>query len=168
MEESFLIRGKVVKYGHNIDTDVIFPGKYLGLTDEKIIAQHAMEGLDADFYNKVRRGYNIIVAGSNFGCGSSREQAPLSLKLAGVKLVIAESFARIFFRNSININLPVLICKGVTDKISDGDEVKANLATGEIKNLTRKTSIRAEPYPPHILDMLKVGGLIKYVKKRLE
>lgn len=160
------IVGKVAKFGNNIDTDVILPGKYLVLTDPKELAKHAMEGLISDFPEKAKDGL-IVVGGKNFGCGSSREQAPLALKYAGVQCVVAESFARIFFRNSINIGLPVVECEGISKTTDDGDELSVDLDTGQIKNLTKGKSFQVTKLPPFILDILSDGGLVENLQRRL-
>jgi len=161
------ISGKVVKFGDNIDTDVILPGKYLVLTDPKELARHAMEGLDPTFTEKVKDGC-ILVAGKNFGCGSSREQAPLALKYAGVKCVLAESFARIFFRNAINIGLPVVECKNISGRVNDGDELTVDLKTGKIRNLSKDITLFAAQLPPFILEVRSDGGLIENLRKKVK
>ncbi|RLF13128.1 MAG: 3-isopropylmalate dehydratase [Thermoprotei archaeon] len=159
------IRGRVWKFGDDIDTDVIIPYKYKARTlDPKELAQHVMEGIDPDFSKKVKPG-DVIVAGKNFGCGSSREQAPIAIKAAGISAVIAESFARIFFRNSINIGLPVLEVKGVSKLVDEGDEVEIDLAEGVIVDLTKGLTLKATPLPPKIREILEVGGLVNYLKK---
>lgn len=161
-----VIRGTAWKFGDNIDTDVIIPFKYKARTiDPKELAQHVMEGVDPEFPKKVRPG-DIIVAGKNFGCGSSREQAPLAIKAAGIAAVVAESFARIFFRNSINIGLPVLEVRGIWEKTSEGDLIEIDLAQGIVKNLTRSLTFKATPMPSMLMEILKEGGLVNYLKKR--
>ena len=160
------LKGKAIKFGNNIDTDVILPGKWLSLIDPKELAKHAMEGLDANFPDKAAKG-TIIIGGKNFGCGSSREQAPLALKYAGVKCVVAESFARIFFRNSINIGLPVIECKGISAAVDDGDEVSVDLEAGKIQNLTKKQNLQGTKLPTFIMTILSDGGLIENLRKRL-
>ncbi len=162
-----MISGKAVKFGDNIDTDVILPGKYLVLTDPIELAKHAMAGLDPTFPKKVQKGV-IIVAGRNFGCGSSREQAPIALKHAGVKCVLAESFARIFFRNAINIGLPVLECRGVSSKVRKGDELVVNLETGLIENRSENSTLQATKLPAFIMEILNDGGLMEHLRKRLK
>src|SRR3990170_7034286 len=134
-----LVSGRAVKFGDNVDTDVIIPGRYLVLIDSKELAQHAMEGLDPAFTKKAKAGA-IVVAGKNFGCGSSREQAPIALKYAGVKCVVAESFARIFYRNAINIGLPVVECKNVSSKVAEGDALTVDLKIGLVKDESKGTS----------------------------
>ncbi|MEM2108549.1 MAG: 3-isopropylmalate dehydratase small subunit [Candidatus Bathyarchaeia archaeon] len=161
------ITGKAVKFGNNVDTDVILPGKYLVLTDPRELAKHAMEGLDPAFPAKAKTGV-IVVGGRNFGCGSSREQAPLALKYAGVQCVIAESFARIFFRNAINIGLPIGECKGIAAAVEDGDELVVDLEAGTVENLTKKRSLQVTKLPPFILEILSDGGLIENLRRRLK
>jgi 3-isopropylmalate/(R)-2-methylmalate dehydratase small subunit len=160
------VKGKAIKFGNNIDTDVILPGKWLSLIDPKDLAKHAMEGIDAGFPEKASKGI-IIIGGKNFGCGSSREQAPLALKYAGVQCVLAESFARIFYRNSINIGLPVIECKGISAAVSDGDEVSVDLEEGKIKNVTQKKTLQGTKMPPFIMEILSDGGLIENLRKRM-
>ena len=161
-----VIRGRAWKFGDNIDTDVIIPFKYKARTiDPRELAQHVMEGLDPDFPNKVRPG-DVIVAGRNFGCGSSREQAPLAIKAAGISAVVAESFARIFFRNAINIGLPVLEVKGILEKTDSGDVLEIDLREGTVKNLSKGLTFRAAPMPDMLMEILKEGGLVNYIKKR--
>jgi 3-isopropylmalate/(R)-2-methylmalate dehydratase small subunit len=161
------VLGKVLKFGDNIDTDVILPGKYLVLTDPKELAKHAMEGLDKEFSKKAEKGV-IIVAGENFGCGSSREHAPIALKNAGVKAIIAKSFARIFYRNAINIGLPVLECKEAFEKIEENDEVLIDLSSGEIIDKTKNLTFKFIPLPSFLLEILNQGGLIKKLKNSLK
>jgi 3-isopropylmalate/(R)-2-methylmalate dehydratase small subunit len=160
------ISGKVLKFSDNIDTDVILPGKYLVLTDPKELAKHAMEGIDENFFKKAEKGV-IIVAGENFGCGSSREHAPIALKNAGVKAIIAKSFARIFYRNAINIGLPVLECEEATEKIEENDEVSIDLSVGEIIDKTKDLTFKFTPLPQFLLEILNKGGLISKLKKSL-
>ncbi|KPV63723.1 MAG: Isopropylmalate/citramalate isomerase small subunit [Candidatus Bathyarchaeota archaeon BA2] len=161
-----MISGKAIKYGNNVNTDVIIPAKYLVLTlDPAELAKHAMEGLDPTFFRKAQGGV-IIVAGRNFGCGSSREEAPLALKHAGAKCVLAESFARIFYRNAINLGVPVLECSGVSDNVEDGDELMVNLETGLIENRSKGLTLRATQLPEFIMEILNDGGLIEHLKKR--
>lgn len=161
-----VVEGKVIKFANNIDTDVILPGKWLSLIDPKELAKHAMEGKDYGFPAKAEKGV-IVVGGKNFGCGSSREQAPLALKYAGVRCILAESFARIFYRNSINIGLPVIECKGVSISVNDGDEISVDLEKGEIKNLTAKNTLKGTKMPPFIMEILSDGGLIENLQKRM-
>ncbi|MGB9853282.1 MAG: 3-isopropylmalate dehydratase small subunit [Candidatus Bathyarchaeales archaeon] len=161
-----IISGKAVKFGDNVDTDVILPAKYMTFIDPNELARHAMEGLDPTFNAKAKNGV-ILVAGKNFGCGSSREQAPLALKYAGVKCVLAESFARIFYRNAINIGLPAVECPDIPSKVEEGDELTVNLEKGIIKNQSKNTVLRATELPPFILDLLLNGGLIENLQRRL-
>ena len=159
-----IIKGKVIKYGNNVDTDVIIPARYLNTSDEGELAQHCFEDFDKDFKEKVK-DREIIVAGSNFGCGSSREHAPISIKGSGVKLIIAESFARIFFRNAINIGLPVTTSSEAGKYIKDGDELEVDLGEGEIKDITTGKTFTVNPLPEFIQEIIKSGGYIKYIKK---
>jgi len=160
------IYGKAVKFGDNVDTDVILPGEYLVLTDPTELAKHAMEGLDLTFTKRVQGGA-IIVAGKNFGCGSSREQAPLALKHAGVKCILAESFARIFYRNAITIGLPVLECPEVSSKVEEGDELVVELKEGKVKNKSNNVTLRATQLPGFIMEILDDGGLIEHLRRRI-
>ena len=160
------IKAKAIKFGNNIDTDVILPGKYLILVDPYELGKHALESLDADFVNKAKDGV-ILIGGKNFGCGSSREQAPLALKYSGVKCVIAESFARIFFRNSINIGLPVIECKGISDAVESGDEIDVNFEAGKIENKSNGKKFQVEKLPPFILEIFGDGGLIENLRRRM-
>ena len=155
--------GKAVKYGDDINTDYIIPGKYMVLTDPVELAKHAMEGIDPSFIEKSKD--SIIVAGKNFGCGSSREQAPISLKYSGTKAIVAKSFARIFYRNAINIGLPVLECEGLWDIVKDGDQLMLDLESGEIKNLTNNKSTQAQPLPDFILELIEIGGLLNKLRR---
>ena len=161
------ISGKVIKFGNNIDTDVILPGKYLVLTDPHDLAKHAMEGLDAYFPAKAKKGI-VVVGGNNFGCGSSREQAPLALKYSGVKCVLAESFARIFFRNAINIGLPAIECKGISVAVDNGDEITVDFEAGTIQDVTKGKSFQVAKLPPFILEILTDGGLIEYLRREMK
>jgi len=161
------IRGKAVKFGDNVDTDIILPGEYLVLTDPTELAKHAMEGLDSTFAKRVQ-GEAIIVAGKNFGCGSSREQAPLALKHAGVKCVLAESFARIFYRNAIAIGLPVLECSEVSRRVEEGDELVVELRAGKVKNKSNNLTLRATQLPEFIMEILEDEGLIEYLRRSIE
>ncbi|MCP8309826.1 MAG: 3-isopropylmalate dehydratase small subunit [archaeon] len=157
------LSGKAVKYGDDINTDYIIPSKYLVLTDPKELAKHAMEGIDPSFIEKSKDA--IIVAGKNFGCGSSREQAPISLKYSGTKAIVAKSFARIFYRNAINIGLPVLECEDLWDLAKDGDQLMLDLKSGKIKNLTSNISTQAQPLPEFILELIEIGGLLNKLKR---
>ncbi len=160
------IKGNAVKFGDNIDTDVILPGKWLSLIDPKELAKHAMEGLDSKFPEKAAKGV-IVVGARNFGCGSSREQAPLALKYAGVQCVLAESFARIFYRNSINIGLPVIEVKGISTATDNGDELSVDLETGKVQDLTKNKSLQGTKLPSFIMEILSDGGLIGNLRKRM-
>jgi len=159
------IRGKAVIYGDDIDTDVIIPGRYLVLQDPAELAKHAMEGIDPDYPRKARGGA-IIVAGRNFGCGSSREEAPVALKHANTRCVIAESFARIFYRNAINVGLPILEAS-IRDRVSEGDILEVDVVNGIIENKTRGIMIKAKPLPPLALEIINAGGLTRYIRKKL-
>lgn len=156
--------GKVIKYGDNVDTDVIIPARYLNTSDHNELASHCMEDLDKDFTNKVSKG-DIMVAGDNFGCGSSREHAPIAIKASGISLVIANTFARIFYRNSINIGLAILECPEAVKNISDGDKVEADLDNGIIYNRTTGKSFKTQPFPEFIQRIIENGGLIETIKK---
>lgn len=160
-----VVSGKVHKYGDNVDTDVIIPARYLNVTDEKELASHCMEDIDKEFVNKVQEG-DIMVANANFGCGSSREHAPIAIKASGISLIIAESFARIFYRNSINIGLPILECKQAAQEIKDGDVVEADLDSGVIKNKTTGKEYKAIGFPQFINNIIQNGGLVNYVKTK--
>jgi 3-isopropylmalate/(R)-2-methylmalate dehydratase small subunit len=160
------LRGKVHKYGADVNTDVIIPARYLNVYDPAELAQHCMEDLDPEFLKKVKAG-DIIVAGSNFGCGSSREHAPLAIKAAGISCVIAKSFARIFYRNSMNIGLPILECEEAVDKTEARDTLEVELSTGEIVNITKKLTFQAKPFPDFMLQLIKAGGLIEYTKRKI-
>jgi 3-isopropylmalate/(R)-2-methylmalate dehydratase small subunit len=160
------VKGKAITFGNNVDTDVILPGKWLSLIDPRELAKHAMEGLDPNFPDKAQSGI-IVVGAKNFGCGSSREQAPLALKYAGVKCVLAESFARIFYRNSINIGLPVIECKGISEAVKTGDQIKVDLESGQIQNKTANQTLQGTKLPPFIMEILSDGGLIENLRKRL-
>jgi 3-isopropylmalate/(R)-2-methylmalate dehydratase small subunit len=160
------VTGTATKFGDNVDTDVILPGKYLILMDPKDLAKHALEGLDPAFPEKAKKGI-IVVGGKNFGCGSSREQAPLALKHAGVKCVLAESFARIFFRNAVNIGLPVIECKGISAAVENGDELSVDFEAGEVRNVSKGKTLRGTRLPPFILEILSDGGLIENLRRRL-
>lgn len=157
------IQGKAHKYGDHVDTDVIIPARYLNSSDPKDLAAHCMEDIDKEFVNNVKEG-DIIVAGVNFGCGSSREHAPLAIKAAGVSCVIAKNFARIFYRNALNIGLPILECPEAGDEIGHGDEVSVDFDSGIITDNTTGKSYRAEPFPPFIQDIIKKGGLLSSLK----
>lgn len=159
------IRGKAFKYGDNVDTDVIIPARYLNTPDAKELASHCMEDIDPAFAGAVRPG-DVIVAGRNFGCGSSREHAPLAIKTCGVSCVVAASFARIFYRNALNIGLPILECPAAADAIAAGHTVSADLASGAITDETDGKTFSAEPFPPFMQDLIKAGGLANYLARR--
>ncbi len=161
------LRGKVFKYGANVDTDVIIPARYLNTSDPAELAKHCMEDIDPEFASKVEPG-DIIMATTNFGCGSSREHAPLAIKASGVSCVIAESFARIFYRNAINIGLPILECEEAVRATDAGDVVSVDLGTGTICNETKAKRFQAKPYPEFMLQIIRAGGLINYTRQRLE
>ncbi|CZE48328.1 3-isopropylmalate dehydratase small subunit [Campylobacter geochelonis] len=156
---------KAWKFSDNIDTDIIIAARYLSTSDGEILARHIMEDADKDFYTKISKG-DIIVAGENFGCGSSREHAPIALKAAGISAVIAKSFARIFYRNSFNTGLLILEC-AKTDEIKEGDELEIDVNNGVIKNLSQKTEYKFEPIPPFMQELLDAGGLMNYAKKAI-
>ena len=156
--------GKAIKYGDNVDTDVIIPARYLNTIDKKELASHCMEDIDRDFVKKVRPG-DIMIAGKNFGCGSSREHAPIAIKESGISLVIAKSFARIFYRNSINIGLAILECEEACDNISEGDAVVVDLDEGVICNKTTGKSFKTKPFPEFIQKIIANGGLIESIRR---
>lgn len=155
--------GTVFKYRDNVDTDVILPARYLALSSREDLAAHCLEDLDGEFVKRVQPG-DFIVAGENFGCGSSREHAPVAIKASGVSCVIAANFARIFYRNSINIGLAILECPAASAAIENGDEVSVDFDTGVITNLTKNETYQAEPFPPFIKDMIEKGGLMASLK----
>jgi 3-isopropylmalate/(R)-2-methylmalate dehydratase small subunit len=154
-------------YGRDVDTDVIIPARYLNTNDPVELAKHCMEDIDAGFVERVRPG-DVIVALENFGCGSSREHAPVAIKAAGVSCVVAASFARIFYRNAINTGLPIVVCPGAAREAAAGDRLRVDLAGGVVENLTRGTSHAAEPFPPFMRELIDRGGLLPYVRSRLE
>jgi len=160
------LKGKVHKYGANVDTDAIIPARYLNVSEPEELAQHCMEDIDSEFLAKVEPG-DIIVAETNFGCGSSREHAPLAIKAAGISCVIARSFARIFFRNAINIGLPLLECGEAVDSTEAGDILEVDLTTGAIRNSTRDKTFTAKPYPDFVMGIIGAGGLVEYTKGKL-
>ncbi|HIE17306.1 MAG TPA: 3-isopropylmalate dehydratase small subunit [Dehalococcoidia bacterium] len=160
------LKGKVHKFGDNVNTDAIIPARYLSVSEPGELAGHCMEGIDSEFPANTEQG-DIIVAGSNFGCGSSREHAPLAIKAAGISCVIARSFARIFFRNAINIGLPALECPEAVENIRAGDTVEVDLTTGKITNLAAGKTFLAEPYPDFMMEIINAGGLVEYTKKKL-
>ena len=157
-------KGLVHKYGDNVDTDVIIPARHLNTQDHKELASHCMEDIDKEFVNKVKEG-DIMVAGDNFGCGSSREHAPIAIKASGISCVIATTFARFFYRNTINIGLPILECKEATEKIEAGDEVSDDFNTGVITNVTKGETYQALPFPEFIKDIMAKGGLMNSLTK---
>ena len=159
------IKGKVFKYGDNVDTDVIIPARYLNTSNAKELAAHCMEDIDVDFVKNVRDG-DIIVANKNFGCGSSREHAPLAIKTAGVSCVIASTFARIFYRNAINIGLPILECDEAVKNIDAGDELEVDFSTGLIKNLTKNQEYQGEAFPEFMRKIIDNDGLIGYIRNK--
>ena len=154
--------GKVHKYGDNVDTDVIIPARHLNTSDHKELSSHCMEDIDTEFVKKVKRG-DIMVGGENFGCGSSREHAPIAIKASGIDCVIAKTFARIFYRNAINIGLPILECPEASEKIQDGDEVSIDFDSGVITNETKGETYQALPFPDFIKDIMAKGGLIAQI-----
>jgi 3-isopropylmalate/(R)-2-methylmalate dehydratase small subunit len=160
------LHGRAHRYGDHVNTDVIIPARYLNTTDLAELAAHCMEDLDPEFVGRVKPG-DIIAAGENFGCGSSREHAPLAIKAAGVSCVIAASFARIFFRNSINVGLPVLVCPEAAGEAQTEDEMSVDLVSGRIENLTRGRVYHAEPFPEFLQEIVAAGGLIPYTRQRI-
>ena len=160
-----IFSGTVLKYGDNVDTDVIIPARYLNTIDKKELASHCMEDIDKDFIKKVKSG-DVMVAGYNFGCGSSREHAPIAIKESGISLVIARSFARIFYRNAINIGLAIVECDEAVDGIADGDKVEADLDSGIIYNRTTGKSFQTQPVPAFIQKIIANGGLVESIKKQ--
>jgi 3-isopropylmalate/(R)-2-methylmalate dehydratase small subunit len=160
------VKGTVFKYGDNIDTDAIIPARYLNTSDSKELAKHCMEDIDPAFVEKVKQG-DIIVANKNFGCGSSREHAPIAIKASGVSCVIAGTFARIFYRNAINIGLPILECEEAAKNIEQGDELEVDFRAGIIHNLTENLTYKVEPFPEFMQEIIKADGLINYIKKNM-
>ena len=154
--------GKAYKYGDNVDTDVIIPARYLAIQDRVELATHCMEDIDKDFVKKIKKG-DILVAGKNFGCGSSREHAPLVIKVSGVSCVIAETFARIFYRNAINIGLPIIECKEASERIDDSDDVEIDFDSGIIKNKTKNEEYKGQPFPEFMQKIIKAEGLVNYI-----
>jgi 3-isopropylmalate/(R)-2-methylmalate dehydratase small subunit len=161
-----MIKGRAWKYGDDINTDVIYPGRYLDIYEPKEMAKHAMEGLDQEFVERVQKG-DVIVAGKNFGSGSSREQAATSLKFSGIGAIVAKSFARIFYRNAINQGIAAIESEDAHEIIGDGDEIEIDLEKGIIKNITRDQSIKIKTLPPFIMDIIRDGGFIENLRKRL-
>jgi 3-isopropylmalate/(R)-2-methylmalate dehydratase small subunit len=161
------LKGKVWKFGDNIDTDAIIPARYLNTSDPAELAKHVMEDADRDFPSKVKTG-DLIVADSNFGCGSSREHAPIAIKAAGIQAVVAKSFARIFYRNAFNIGLPIFESDDASVKISQGDEIEIDADGGVIKNITKGETYTAKPIPPFMQELISAGGLIEWTRKRIK
>lgn len=159
------IEGRCWKFGDHIDTDLIIPARFLNTSDERELAKGCFADLRADFFKQVQKG-DIIVAGANFGCGSSREHAPVAIKACGIALIVAKGFARIFYRNAFNIGLPLLECTEAVDKIDEGDELKIDLISGEIINQTKGKSYHATPVPEFMLSIIKAGGLVSYIKRK--
>lgn len=160
------VQGKVIKYGDNVDTDVIIPARYLNTSEPSELAKYCMEDLDKDFVKKVRPG-DVMVAGKNFGCGSSREHAPIAIKASGISCVIAETFARIFYRNAINIGLPIVECPEAAKDIKDGHEISINFENGIIKNLTTNKEYTGVPFPEFMQEIMNSDGLIGYIRKQM-
>ncbi|PKM63205.1 MAG: 3-isopropylmalate dehydratase small subunit [Firmicutes bacterium HGW-Firmicutes-21] len=160
------VKGSVLKYGDNVDTDVIIPARYLNTTDKKELASHCMEDIDESFVTRVKTG-DIMVAGNNFGCGSSREHAPIAIKESGISLVIAKNFARIFYRNAVNIGLPIIECEQAAEEINEGDTVRVNFETGIIRNITTMKEYKTLPFPPFIQQIIQAGGLVEAVNSGL-
>ena len=165
--DKMILKGKVWQFGDNVDTDAIIPARYLNTSDPKELARHIMEDADKEFPDKVSSG-DIIVAGNNFGCGSSREHAPIAIKAAGLQAVIAKSFARIFYRNSFNIGLPIFESEEAAEKISAGDEIEIDADRGVIKNITKGEEYTAKPIPPFMQELISVGGLIEWTKAKIK
>lgn len=161
------VKGKLWKFGDDINTDLIIPGKYLELTDPNEMAEHVMEGADPTFSSKVSKG-DIVVGGRNFGCGSSREHAPLALKYAGVSAVVAESYARIFYRNAINIGLPSLECVGIIKSVKEGDILEIDVIGGTVRNINIGVQLAFTPLPAFMIEVLGEGGLVPYIRKNIE
>lgn len=157
-------KGTVFRYGDNVDTDVIIPARYLNTSDPKELAKYCMEDIDADFVKEVKEG-DIIVADKNFGCGSSREHAPIAIKAAGVSCVIARTFARIFYRNAINIGLPIVECEAAADGIKQGDVVEVDFSTGIIKNITKDETYQGQPFPEFMQKIIAANGLVNYIRE---
>jgi 3-isopropylmalate dehydratase small subunit len=158
-------RGRVWKFGSNIDTDAIIPARYLNTSDPALLAKHCMEDADPEFIKKMKPG-DIIIAERNFGCGSSREHAPLAIKASGISCVIAKSFARIFYRNSFNMGLPIFESSDLADNTAEGDEIEVDATSGEIVNFTRNQKFKANPIPPFMQELIASGGLMKYAQKK--
>jgi len=161
-----ILQGKIWKFGSDVDTDVIIPARYLNITDPTELGTHCMEGIAPDFHKKIKPG-DVIVAGKNFGCGSSREHAPLAIKALGISCVIAKTFARIFYRNAFNIGLPILECADVSDRIEEGQEVQVNLDSGQIQDLLKRQNFQAKAIPLFMQELVRDGGLMNHIAKRL-
>ena len=161
-----IFEGTAHTFGRDVDTDGIIPARYLNTNDPDELAAHCMEDIDAEFVKRVKKG-DIIVAGENFGCGSSREHAPVAIMTAGVSVVVAASFARIFYRNSINRGLPIVVCPAAAKDAKPGDRLRVDIAAGTVENLTQGTKYAAEPFPPFMQELIERGGLLPYVKSRL-
>ncbi|GBD97669.1 MAG TPA: 3-isopropylmalate dehydratase small subunit [Nitrospirae bacterium] len=162
-----ILKGKVWKFGNNIDTDAIIPARYLNTSDPDELAKHIMEDADKEFPSKVSAG-DLIVAEANFGCGSSREHAPVAIKAAGIQAVVAKSFARIFYRNAFNIGLPIFESEEASGKIKEGDEIEVDADKGIIRNITKNEEYTAKPIPPFMQELISAGGLIEWTKKRIK
>lgn len=161
-----MIHGTAHKYGDNIDTDVIIPARYLNTSNHFELAAHCMEDIDKDFIKKVKTG-DILIGGRNFGCGSSREHAPIAIKTSGISVVIAKSFARIFYRNAINIGLPIIECEDAVNETESGDELEVNLNSGTIKNITKNKTYNGDTFPDFMVELFNSGGLVNYARKNL-
>ena len=161
-----ILKGRAWKFGDNIDTDAIIPARYLNTSDPEELARHVMEDADKDFSSKVKSG-DMIIAGANFGCGSSREHAPIAIKAAGIQAVVAKSFARIFYRNAFNIGLPIFESDDASQRIREGDEIQIDADKGIIKNITKKEEYTAKPIPPFMQELISAGGLIEWTKKKI-
>jgi 3-isopropylmalate/(R)-2-methylmalate dehydratase small subunit len=162
-----ILKGKAWKFGNNIDTDAIIPARYLNTSDPDELAKHVMEDADRDFSSKVKSG-DLIIAEANFGCGSSREHAPIAIKAAGIQAVVAKSFARIFYRNSFNIGLPIFESEEAAEKIREGDEIEVDADNGVIRNITKGEEYTAKPIPPFMQELIAAGGLIEWTKRRIK
>ena len=162
-----ILKGKVWKFGDNIDTDAIIPARYLNTSDPQELAKHVMEDADQEFPSKMKAG-DLIIAQQNFGCGSSREHAPIALKAAGIQAIVAKSFARIFYRNAFNIGLPIFESEEASEKITEGDEIEVDADKGVIKNITKGEEYMAKPIPPFMQELISAGGLIEWTKKRMK
>jgi len=162
-----IAKGKAIKYGNNVDTDVIIPARYLTSSEPAELATHCMEDIDAQFVNKVEKG-DIIIAAKNFGCGSSREHAPIAIKASGISCVIAKTFARIFYRNSINIGLPILECEELYDESDEGDAIEVDFDSGVIKNITKNKTFKTQPFPGFMQEIIESDGLVGYIQKNMK